>query len=572
MSGSRRRRSGPVVGLSKQGRPVILRKSRVPSGSGIARSFGTRLVPGASELPRHYRALLYVMDVAYVKQTVSHMTALHTAALDALNFDWEFRDGAVPDEDLKTFSIVIPWAHGWESCANPAPFHENVEELRRRCAEMSIPVFSAVPHTMGHSAFYDALKAAKLPCPDYGDVPYPVVLRRDQKLSQGQSMFLVETKEQERAVLSEHPELDLRVKYVGVRSMDGLYRKYRCYVAGDSVVPRQLMVGEDWLVTLDRSGAPVSAKENRKFLREEDKARDRIMLEVARAAGSDACAIDFSYLPDGSMVVWELNACYGMAGKGASKKDMSFWAATGMTEQDVIGMEQQLGMVSARQMLFRSMRRNQEDVVAVLWTGGWDSTFRILQLLDDGKEVLPIYLCGKIDNRANHFMEIRAMEDLHPRLAAVGGTLHPTLYVGRPGESRESAAIPTDPWVSARANRIGYGNVGNEAMGNQYESFCRFARSFGKVELCAEVGGRLEKLLRDEIEGDQLKAEPSLVDYEIFRPFRFPLIRITKQDMLAEAKERGYSSILSRTWSCWFPRPDGTPCRRCEMCRRRPFL
>jgi len=112
-------------------------------------------------------------------------------------------------------------------------------------------------------------------------------------------------------------------------------------------------------------------------------------------------------------------------------------------------------------------------------------------------------------------------------------------------------------------------------MGHQFVSLARFARHFGEIELCAEIGGRFEKMVRDDVEERdgawRIVAEPSNPDFEIFHPFLLPLIRTTKDQMVEDAEERGYTLILSRTWSCWFPRPDGSPCRRCEMCRRRPL-
>jgi 7-cyano-7-deazaguanine synthase len=46
-----------------------------------------------------------------------------------------------------------------------------------------------------------------------------------------------------------------------------------------------------------------------------------------------------------------------------------------------------------------------------------------------------------------------------------------------------------------------------------------------------------------------------------------PLMRMTKADIVRRAADLGVD--LSRTLSCYDPRPDGAPCRRCDACRLR---
>merc|ERR1712190_201565 len=58
-------------------------------------------------------------------------------------------------------------------------------------------------------------------------------------------------------------------------------------------------------------------------------------------------------------------------------------------------------------------------------------------------------------------------------------------------------------------------------------------------------------------------------DLSIFRWLRFPLVQYSKEDMLEEAKRRGFEPLLEMTWSCWYPKKDGEPCLKCAMCRHR---
>ena len=68
--------------------------------------------------------------------------------------------------------------------------------------------------------------------------------------------------------------------------------------------------------------------------------------------------------------------------------------------------------------------------VDVLWTGGWDSTFRVIQLLSQGNDVKPHYICDP--GRASTPLEISAMHrigDLLQSNSEVKGNLLPVSIV-----------------------------------------------------------------------------------------------------------------------------------------------
>jgi hypothetical protein len=49
----------------------------------------------------------------------------------------------------------------------------------------------------------------------------------------------------------------------------------------------------------------------------------------------------------------------------------------------------------------------------------------------------------------------------------------------------------------------------------------------------------------------------------------FPVIDITKEEMMAWAEGRGLEKYLTGTHTCWRPPEPGTACGKCEMCQRR---
>ena len=211
--------------------------------------------------------------------------------------------------------------------------------------------------------------------------------------------------------------------------------------------------------------------------------------------------------------------------------------------------------------------------VHLFWTGGFDSTFRILQLLDDGVDVQPIYISQKIDVRKNHAFEFAAMMQLSEviRRRFQDASLHDLLVVDE---------VPENSWVSRCASTIRYGTSHKTPMGAQYVSLCRFAEAHhAPIEISIEIGGRAERLLRNYVTGEDgaCRLDPDRLRTEkeqalmIFHRLRFPLIHLMKSDMMDEAEQRGFLEILSQTWTCWFPRK-GRPCGRCKMCRSRPEM
>lgn len=102
------------------------------------------------------------------------------------------------------------------------------------------------------------------------------------------------------------------------RSDDSWYRKYRCWWIGGKVVPNHLFVHAHWKVhsAASRLGTmaerPALQDEEQAFLADEKSDRrkqiDRMMHAIAEANGLDYFGVDFSFLPDGKIVVFEANA------------------------------------------------------------------------------------------------------------------------------------------------------------------------------------------------------------------------------------------------------------------------
>ena len=209
--------------------------------------------------------------------------------------------------------------------------------------------------------------------------------------------------------------------------------------------------------------------------------------------------------------------------------------------------------------------------VDVLWTGGWDSTYRVLDLaLVQGRPVRPHYLIDPA--RASTAAEIGAIRKIKERAERRGARI---------GRLRVTAIfdVPEDPEVTAAHRRLR--TQGH--LGGQYDWLSRYARSLATsggvdagedapaLELSIHRDDKAEAFLRAYVarEGDgpwTLKPDAPPDLQAVFGPLRFPILDLTKEGMDDAANGAGFADILDLTWFCFDPK-GGQPCGVCLPCR-----
>lgn len=268
----------------------------------------------------------------------------------------------------------------------------------------------------------------------------------------------------------------------------------------------------------------------------------------------------------------------------------------------------------------------------LFWTSGFDSTFRLCQLLiDENKVVQPIYIMDentdgiKMGIRKSWRKEIQTMNEiiseLHYRYPHTKKLLRPTLYIKNVQLDRETINVMTNlhhlGFTSRPVNQWAY-----------MAQIMRDLRIVAEVGLVDEDHPHLRKALENSIrevnwesaikpdcgsmwdnhkfvdkkhleaywfnkleyaqevinDGHQPSAwkpqslsrttttfliDPKDEQLKIFHNMRFPLYNLRKNDLFNYANKNGYSDILRMTWSCWNPNLLGQPCGKCEMCRDR---
>jgi hypothetical protein len=209
--------------------------------------------------------------------------------------------------------------------------------------------------------------------------------------------------------------------------------------------------------------------------------------------------------------------------------------------------------------------------VNLLWTGGWDSTFRLLQLLLlQGSVVQPYYV---IDSpRPSTGIEIRTQAKIKKHLFARYPHTKDLLL---PTQFKEVSDIQPNQNLTKTFERL----ARRERMGHQYEYLARFCEETGinAMELSVDYDDRVRgvnALLGPYItnagteEWPLYEIAPHFADtdeHRLFKYFQFPLFNLRKTDMGAIAQKEGFDDILELTWFCHTPRGNA-PCGVCVPC------
>lgn len=219
---------------------------------------------------------------------------------------------------------------------------------------------------------------------------------------------------------------------------------------------------------------------------------------------------------------------------------------------------------------------NLQEPIYIFWTGGFDSTFRVLQaLIDEGQVVQPVYISAIIDNlsssntrRNNTTQELKAISkiesNIRHKFPEISHRLLPTQIVSK---------IDISPNVE-QAMKVLYKKRMVRRPVCQYGALAQYSLNINKpIELSVVKGDFFQKSIQDKVSYpmedklrlDIMEKEPEL---KIFQNLRFPIIKLLKKDLVSISKKSNFLDSLKDSWSCWYP-INGKPCGRCIMCQER---
>lgn len=211
------------------------------------------------------------------------------------------------------------------------------------------------------------------------------------------------------------------------------------------------------------------------------------------------------------------------------------------------------------------------DINYLYWTGGYDSTFRLCELLIiHKKKVQPIYVSYNLDsensndywvrkNRKNEFDTMNKIKQiLFIRFPYTKCLLKPTLFINNNLDNKEyeNRVINLSLWPKKR----------------KVHQYVHLAKISYFLKINIELGilgidrdGKFIKFIEENINSNYSLNLPK--NHPLYY-LSFPLFKKTKKDLCKIAKQNNFDDIIRNSWSCWFPKND-VPCKKCPMCRQR---
>ena len=214
----------------------------------------------------------------------------------------------------------------------------------------------------------------------------------------------------------------------------------------------------------------------------------------------------------------------------------------------------------------------ENNNINLLWTGGWDSTFQLLQLLLIYQtRVTPFYLIDA--ERKSVGLEIRTMKRIKDQLFK---DLPHTKDLLEPIRFHTVTDILPDSEITKAYQSI----LKKRHMGMQYEWLARFCKENGISDMQLSIQSHIrpnpaslsiEPIVSISNDGLRdiyvIKSKFKGTDeYKIFKYFSFPIIKTSKIQMATIADKHGWNKIMRMTWFCHNPTCSKKPCGKCKPC------
>ncbi len=205
----------------------------------------------------------------------------------------------------------------------------------------------------------------------------------------------------------------------------------------------------------------------------------------------------------------------------------------------------------------------RKEPINLLWSGGWDSTFRLLQqLVVEQRIVKPYYMIDP--SRKSMPIEMDTIDKLRFHIIQRYPHLEIQLL---PTEYFHIEDIVPDPAIFNAWEKI----KDDRHIGAQYKwlaSYCKQNELF-EIELSLDKSTN-QKNFTDTLTYHLGQEQISTTDQIIFKYFSLPLLGTSKKEMEAIADEYDWLDILKMTWFCHrpvrLPFLEPVPCGGCNPC------
>lgn len=211
---------------------------------------------------------------------------------------------------------------------------------------------------------------------------------------------------------------------------------------------------------------------------------------------------------------------------------------------------------------------NEGRTINILWTGGLDSTFRVVELSQRKCTIQPYYFVTKRKSLRHELNAIRKITRILRKDKRTQATLRNPIIVGI--EDRQRDATTFDSWYRLMKGRswqyyefakyAAQYNIEME-MGLQFSPNGSVAKNIDKTLLIPHPDADYDVQIIDKTRADQ-------DTINVFGRFYFPksLYHKTKGEEVEILRTNGYEKVLKHIWFCFDPMW-GYPCGHCFPCR-----
>lgn len=203
-----------------------------------------------------------------------------------------------------------------------------------------------------------------------------------------------------------------------------------------------------------------------------------------------------------------------------------------------------------------SVNKEIKTIHHVLWTGGWDSTYRMVELAREGAVIEPVYVINP--GRRSWEIELGRVREITAMLEAPGRFKCDIL----PIRIINIEDIPANEEMTEAFNQVKEEarTALNEELGPQYEWLARLSCIIPDLELCIESAESGHLVSRDMILRDSEAAQT------LWGKFILPIFNINEQEMVANIRNWHCEDIMQKIWFCNHPLTNGEPCGLCHPC------
>lgn len=209
---------------------------------------------------------------------------------------------------------------------------------------------------------------------------------------------------------------------------------------------------------------------------------------------------------------------------------------------------------------------SEYPVVSILWTGGWDSSYRVIELSRMRVSIQPVYILD--ERRASNQRELNSIQTITDMLKARQETVADFLPLQIENVNKLAKNEHIDEVTQKLREQYDWGI--------QHNWTAKVALKYPMIEMCIEkvVKGYMptREIIRDH--GKLVETEMGLVvDQEnsddilitALGNIRLPVFEITEQQMRDNIQAWGYEDVMKNIWFCHNP-IDGKPCGLCSPC------